>query len=239
MFTRLRPRLTFANVVSVMALFIALGGLSYAAAQIGSKQIVNNSIRSKDIRNGGVASRDIRTNTVGSFDIADNGVGTVDIADGAVGTGKLADGAVDTGKLADNAVGSGKIANGSVNNDDTNAELALAKGFATVDSTNVNGPTDVLNFGGQQTSTASDGVTAVRVAQGVYDVTFTGDFTGVNNVNDLTYQVTGRNGFSDGSIFDAASTADDDTIKLRVFMRRPDDGNTIDAAFSVQFYTRT
>ena len=42
----MRRHLTFANVTSVLALFIALGGTSYAVATIGTKQIKNNSVRS-------------------------------------------------------------------------------------------------------------------------------------------------------------------------------------------------
>ncbi len=61
----------------------------------------------------------------------------------------------------------------------------------------------------------------------------------MNSVNDLTWQVTGRNGFSTGSVFDAASTANENQIKLRVFMRNPDNGGGIDSDFSVQFYART
>ena len=85
-------------------------------------------------------------------------------------------------------------------------------------------------------------MTAQRVGQGIYDVTFTaneGKYTGVDSVDDLTVQVTGRNGFSTASIFSNASTASADQVKLRVFMRRPDNGGTIDSAFSVQFYART
>ena len=52
-------------------------------------------------------------------------------------------------------------------------------------------------------------------------------------------QVTGRNGFSTASIFANASTATADPVKLRVFLRRPDNGGTIDSAFSLQFYART
>ena len=42
---QLRQRLTFANVVSCIALFVALGGVSYAATQlpknsVGAKQLV-------------------------------------------------------------------------------------------------------------------------------------------------------------------------------------------------------
>jgi hypothetical protein len=41
---RLRPRLTFANVVSVMALFIALGGGSYAAVKLKANQVKSKNI---------------------------------------------------------------------------------------------------------------------------------------------------------------------------------------------------
>ena len=232
MFSTVRSRLTFSNVVAVMAMFIALGGFSYAAVKIGSKQIANNSIKSKDIRDERVKGRDIRSNAVGPDEIADNSVDTNHIADNAVSTGKLADDAVDTTKIAD----------GTITNADLNAEAAVAKGFATIDSTNVNGPATVHNFGGQQTNVI-DGVTAERVGQGIYDVSFVANpdtgFSGVDSVNDLTVQVTGRNGFSTGSIFDAASSASTDLIEIRVFMRRPDNGNTIDSDFSVQFYAHT
>lgn len=69
MFRKLRFRITYANVMATVAVFVALGGSSYAALQVGSAQIVNNSIRSKDIRNGQVTSRDLKNNDVRSGDV--------------------------------------------------------------------------------------------------------------------------------------------------------------------------
>lgn len=51
---RLRPRLTYANVIATLALFLALGGGAYAATQlpknsVGSKQIKPGSIRLADL----------------------------------------------------------------------------------------------------------------------------------------------------------------------------------------------
>ena len=44
---RLRPRLSYANVVSTIALVFALGGgVVYAAGKIGSSQIAKNAIHS-------------------------------------------------------------------------------------------------------------------------------------------------------------------------------------------------
>jgi hypothetical protein len=46
---KLRPRLTFANVVSCLALFVALGGSAYAATQLPK-----NSVGTKQLKNGAV-----------------------------------------------------------------------------------------------------------------------------------------------------------------------------------------
>jgi hypothetical protein len=62
MITRLRARVTFANLVSFIALFVALGGTSYglATGSIDSREIQNSSVRSRDIRNNDLRSRDVR-----------------------------------------------------------------------------------------------------------------------------------------------------------------------------------
>ena len=185
MFSRVRSGLTFSNIVSMIALFVVLGSSAYAVTRVGSRQIINNSVRSKDIRNGQVLSRDIRDKTVANSDI--------------------------------------------------NAGVALAKGFASVEPANANGPATVSNFGGQQTTAVS----ARRAGRGAYDVTFTGEFTNVDNVNDLTWQVTARDGSSTGSVLATGySTASATSITLRVFMRSGG-GATHDSGFSVQFYTGT
>jgi hypothetical protein len=60
MLGRLRTRLTFANVISVMALFIALSGSSYAAITITSKNVRNNSLTTSDIKNQSLLSKDFK-----------------------------------------------------------------------------------------------------------------------------------------------------------------------------------
>lgn len=56
-----------ATVMSALALFVALGGTGYAATQIGSAQIRDNSVQSRDIRNGTILSRDINAGTLSSL----------------------------------------------------------------------------------------------------------------------------------------------------------------------------
>ncbi|HZO58834.1 MAG TPA: hypothetical protein VFB51_03990 [Solirubrobacterales bacterium] len=66
MLTKIRSHASFSNVVALLALFVALGGTSYAATRIGSKQIRNNSIRSADIKNRAIKSRDIARGVIGT-----------------------------------------------------------------------------------------------------------------------------------------------------------------------------
>ena len=73
----MRRNLTFANVTSLLALFIALGGTSYAVATIGTKQIKNNSVRSVDIRNGSVVSRDVKRGGLGGRAVKESSLGVI------------------------------------------------------------------------------------------------------------------------------------------------------------------
>ena len=59
MVSKILARLSYANVAATLALFFALGGTAYAAATIGSADIVNNSVRSADIHNHTLKSKDI------------------------------------------------------------------------------------------------------------------------------------------------------------------------------------
>jgi hypothetical protein len=67
----LRPKLTFANVVSCLALFVALSGSAYAAAQlkknsVGSKQIKANAVTTAKIKKGAVTGAKIELSSLGT-----------------------------------------------------------------------------------------------------------------------------------------------------------------------------
>jgi hypothetical protein len=63
---RVRSHLTFANVMSIVAVFIALGGSAFAAHEIakirknsvGAKQLKDNSVASPEVRNGSLSAGD-------------------------------------------------------------------------------------------------------------------------------------------------------------------------------------
>jgi hypothetical protein len=58
---KFRARLTFANVVSVMALFIAIGGSSYAAISVTGKNVKNSSLTGKDVKNNSLTGKDVKS----------------------------------------------------------------------------------------------------------------------------------------------------------------------------------
>lgn len=65
MLGRFRKRLTYANAMSTLAVFIALGGSSYAALKINGRDITNRSIAGKKLRHNTVTGREIRESRLG------------------------------------------------------------------------------------------------------------------------------------------------------------------------------
>jgi hypothetical protein len=64
-----RSHMTFANVVSVLALFVALGGTSYAALNlpknsVGGKQIKKNAVTSTKVKNGSLKKGDFKAGSL-------------------------------------------------------------------------------------------------------------------------------------------------------------------------------
>jgi hypothetical protein len=71
---RARERLTYANVMSTVAVFVALGGTSYALTlprnSVGSAQIRTGAVGPTEIRTGAVRSRDVRNHSLGVQDLS-------------------------------------------------------------------------------------------------------------------------------------------------------------------------
>ena len=64
MFRRSRFSLSPATARSLIALFVALGGVSYAAATINGQNIQNNSIPGNKLRNGAVTNNKVKSNSL-------------------------------------------------------------------------------------------------------------------------------------------------------------------------------
>jgi hypothetical protein len=97
--SNVRPRafvaartLSFANVTSALALFVALGGTAWALQEnsVTSRHIVNDTVTSVDLKNGkGVRAVDVVDDSLTSSEIAADGVQADEIAGDAVGFGEL------------------------------------------------------------------------------------------------------------------------------------------------------
>jgi hypothetical protein len=90
MLRRLRRRLTFANICSALALFIALGtGGAYAANTIGSADVIDNSLLSQDIRNGTLTADDVANESLGTNRIKNGSLLGVDLANDTLTGSKI------------------------------------------------------------------------------------------------------------------------------------------------------
>jgi len=88
--------------VSLVALFMSLGGVGYAAAtgSIDSREIKNNSVRSADLKNNDVRGTDIRTGTVTGSDVKDDALKGADVLESSLGTVPQATNATQAGNAA-------------------------------------------------------------------------------------------------------------------------------------------
>lgn len=87
----MRRHLTFSNVIACLALFIALGGISWAAAtapknSVASKSIKKNAVTASKIRSNSISTRKIRTGGVLSSDVKNDALTGVDINESTLGT---------------------------------------------------------------------------------------------------------------------------------------------------------
>jgi hypothetical protein len=77
----IRKRLTYANVVSTLALFLALGlGGAYAASKITSKDLAKGSVKSKAIKDKTIVGKDVKDGKLTGADLADGSIAEADIA---------------------------------------------------------------------------------------------------------------------------------------------------------------
>ena len=113
----MRKRLNFANVTSMLALFIALGGGAYAAAtlpanSVGKSQIRSSAVGKSEAATNAIGRSEVRRSAVSTSEIATNGVGSSEIKTNAIGTKEIRDGKIDAADIADTAKASIAALNG-------------------------------------------------------------------------------------------------------------------------------
>ena len=179
---RIRNGLTYANVMSTIAVFCAIGGGTFAFAaslkkdSVGTKQIAKNAVKEAELAKNAVTQKKIAAGAVTDEKLGAISLTGDELADGSVATGKLADGAVTGPKLADNAV-TGQKVNESTLGEVPQAAVATTAGKANnVLSASVNSIGSVLSQG-QPTQ-----VVKSNVINGSYSVSFGRDLGGCSAV---------------------------------------------------------
>ena len=109
----MRAHLSYANVMATVAVFIALGGTSYAAISLPS-----DSVGTREIRTGGVGKSEIQTGGVGQSEIRTGAVGKGEIETGGVGASELHNDSVRKPEIRTDAVGPEEIAKDAVTADE-------------------------------------------------------------------------------------------------------------------------
>ena len=76
------------NAVAYLALFVALGGTSYAATlprnSVGSAQIAKDAVTASEVRRDAVSTAEVKTGAIGSGELKDRAVQATDLAPGAI-----------------------------------------------------------------------------------------------------------------------------------------------------------
>ncbi len=116
---RFRPRLTYANVMATIAVFIALGGASYAALKIPARS---------------VGTHQLKFNSVGSNQLKPHSVGQQKLKPGSVGPEEIQANAVNSDHIFPGAVGSRELKDFSVESEDLDPTAAMPRLFAHVSS---------------------------------------------------------------------------------------------------------
>jgi hypothetical protein len=145
MLRKLRARLSFANVTSLLALFVALGGTSaYAINEWTGANIVDESLTGADVRgkqgtastpavNGSLTTQDIAgqqanaangtpfiDGTLTQWDIKNASVAAADLAPNSVNSSKVTDSSLTAADLAPNSVNSSEVLDNSLTGADVN-----------------------------------------------------------------------------------------------------------------------
>ena len=186
-----------ALVIACISLFVALGGVGYAAAtgSIDGREIKNNSVASKDIKNSSVAGTDVKTSGLTGSDVKADSLTGSDIAE--TGLGK-----VPSASQADSAAtaGSANTAN-SANSAGSVGGLTLRK--VNYRSTNA-AATTIFNEGGLQINAAcaAGGALTLNARTTKQDSSIYSHFDDLESTGDLFDEDLESGQFDTATIFD-------------------------------------
>lgn len=123
MFRRIRKHANPASLIAMVALFVALGGVSYAAATINGKDIKNKSVAGKKLKNKTVTGGKVKNDSLTGTQVNEGTLGKVPSAASAdqatsATNATNAGTAANASAIADNTVSSAKVQDGSLTGHD-------------------------------------------------------------------------------------------------------------------------
>jgi hypothetical protein len=102
MLRRLHPRLTYANVVSTIALALAIGGgTAYAATKIGTKNIRYHAVTGSKVASNAITASKVKNSALSGWDIRNNSIRSSDIRTGTLLASDFAPGQLPKGDKGD------------------------------------------------------------------------------------------------------------------------------------------
>lgn len=179
-----RKRLTYANVMSSLAVFLILGGATAFAAvkKIGANEIKANSIKTGKIVKEAVTAGKIKKGAITEGKIADGAVTTNKIANDAVTGDKVKESTLGTVPNAEHANSASAVSPGSISTASISA-IPAVRVFNSASQSLPNGTNVVLSFDKESFDTADLHSTTTNTSRltapvnGVYRVSASIGFT--------------------------------------------------------------
>ncbi len=126
----MRRHLTYANVMSSIAVFLVLAtGVAYAADTVFSVDIVDGEVKTQDIDNLTIANADLATNSVGSAKVAVNTLKAEDLATGSVGSDEVLDDSLKSEDVDESSLGQVPLAGNALTLGGQSLDRVAAKGI--------------------------------------------------------------------------------------------------------------
>jgi hypothetical protein len=173
-------RLTYANVVATLALFLAIGG----GAAFAATNLATNSVGPKAIKANAVGPAKIKAGAVTGEKLANGAVTSTKLAAGAVGSAQIGNGAVGATQIAAGAVGGSKL--GAINT--RTASVSVPKG--EIRGTSVSCATGETLLGGGTSWNTTGPEQLVYTSESNKSAPTTWHAAGVNGANvPLTFNV--------------------------------------------------
>ncbi|HWE31850.1 MAG TPA: hypothetical protein VG410_00115 [Solirubrobacteraceae bacterium] len=97
-------------VISIAALFVALGGTAWAVTQISTSQIENSAVTTSKLHKHAVTNSKLANHSVGNAKLRNNSVSSSNLQTNSVSNSNLQDNSVSTSKLQNAAVTASQVA---------------------------------------------------------------------------------------------------------------------------------